>query len=67
MIEQLELEKKIQPGKSTIIEPTSGNTGIGLALCAAVKGYKTIITLPEKMSIEKVNVLKALGAGNLFP
>ena len=48
--------------KTTIIEPTSGNTGIGLALVAAVKGYRTIITLPEKMSQEKVSVLKALGS-----
>lgn len=61
MIEAAEAEGRIQPGY-TIIEPTSGNTGIGLALCGAVKGYNVVITLPEKMSNEKVNLLKALGA-----
>ncbi|CAH0756422.1 unnamed protein product [Diatraea saccharalis] len=52
----------LKPGKSVIIEPTSGNTGIGLALASAVKGYRCIIVLPEKMSDEKVNTLLALGA-----
>ncbi|OMJ14851.1 Cystathionine beta-synthase [Smittium culicis] len=61
MIEEAERDGTLKPGY-TIIEPTSGNTGIGLALNAAIKGYRCIITLPEKMSQEKVDVLKALGA-----
>src|ERR1700757_615606 len=61
MIEAAERDGKLKPG-GTIVEPTSGNTGTGLAIVAALKGYRCIFTMPDKMSREKISLLKAFGA-----
>jgi cystathionine beta-synthase len=61
LIEEAERAGKLKPG-GTIVEPTSGNTGVGLAIAAALKGYRCIFAMPDKMSQEKISLLRAYGA-----
>src|SRR5262249_6304507 len=62
MIQALEAQKIITPGKSTLVEPTSGNTGIGLAFAAAAMGYRLVVVMPETVSVERRKMIAILGA-----
>ena len=62
MIDDAERDGRIEPGRTTIIEPTSGNTGVALAMVGAARGYRVILTMPETMTVERRNLLKAFGA-----
>ena len=62
MVEALERDGRLAPGSSTIVEPTSGNTGIALAMVAAARGYRCVLTMPDSMSVERRRVLRLLGA-----
>ncbi len=62
MVDALERDGKLRPGESTIVEPTSGNTGIALAMVAAARGYRCVLTMPDSMSVERRQVLRLLGA-----
>ena len=64
ILDDAEARGQIAPGKTTLIESTSGNTGVGLAMLAAARGYRLVVTMPETMSVERRNLIAAYGAEN---